>query len=258
MIPNNPILPGANYQYTMANSVGAVSNLAPSRKQSHELIGAFVQDEYNLTDEFSIIGSARFDCYDKMDDEFTARGTLMYYMNEKNIFRFSTGRSYRSSDIYNRHYIVTWPGGHFKGSEDLPAQINKSYELEYRTHLIDKHTMKFELFQSTLEDAYFNDFVGPGPQIEKSTTEHEYVIRGLISEIEGHPVQDVINWYANFTIYDAQDDTADMEMADVPEFMVNAGVRYSPIKQVYLSMDGHYQDGFGAISDSSVTDSVNG
>jgi len=258
MIPNNTILAGANYQYTMVNSVGEISNLSPSRKQSHQLIGAFFQDEYNLSDEFSVIGSARYDCYDKMDDEFTARGTMMYYLNEKNIFRFSAGRSYRSSDIYNRHYIVTWPGGYFMGTADLPAQINKSYELEYRTHLIAKHTLKFELFQSKLEDAYFNDFVGPGPQIEKSTTDHDYIVRGLIGEIEGTPIKDVINWYANFTLYDAEDDTSGVEMADVPEYMLNAGVRYYPIEQAYLSMDAHCQDGYGAVSDSSVTDSVNG
>ncbi|MCP4713457.1 MAG: TonB-dependent receptor [Planctomycetes bacterium] len=258
IIPRNTILAGATYQYTMANSVGEISNLSPSRKQGHQLIGTFFQDEYDLMDEISLIGSMRYDCYDDMDDEFTARGTMMYYLNEKNIFRFSTGRSYRSSDIYNRHYIVTWPGGYFKGSADLPAQIVKSYELEYRTHLIEKHTLKIEAFQSKLEDAYFNDFIGPGPQIEKSTTDHDYIIRGLIGEIEGVPVQDVINWYANFTLFDAEDDTSGLEMADVPEFMLNAGVRYYPIEQVYLSVDAHYQDGFGAISDSSVTDSVNG
>ena|GEM_PF-6918721 len=257
-LTDNTLVFGAAYQHVLTKSIGRVTNLAPGRRHSYNLTGVFLQDEYALSDTFGLVGSVRYDVYDDVDNELTTRGTLMCYVDEKNTLRFSAGKSYRRAAIYNQHYLVTWPGGYFKGTSDLPSQTMINYELEYRNRMIPAHTLKVETFQSKLKDVYFNEFTGPGPQIEVSTTDNEYLIRGVISGIEGSLAEDIFKWYSNVTVYKAVDDTANMRMVDVPRYMFNAGVRFSPCDIVYFSADAHYQDGFEAITDATVTDSVNG
>ncbi|MFH2002958.1 MAG: TonB-dependent receptor, partial [Planctomycetota bacterium] len=175
----------------------------------------------------------------------------------EHIMRFSAGKSFRRNDIYGQHYSVTWPGGYFRGTDGLPPQSVVNYELEYRTLAVPQHTIKIEAFQMRLKDAYFQNIIGSGPQIVKATTDNEYLIRGYIGEIQGWLFNDALRWYANITLYHAVDDTANLRMSDVPRYTMNEGIQYLPMDDLYLSLDVHHQDGFKAVTDTTITDNVN-
>ncbi len=258
VFPRQTWLVGGVYQYNFIYSKGGVNNLKLGREHSSTLIGSFVQNEYNIWDPLTLIGSVRYDAFNDVSDELSGRGTALYQVNKNNIVRASVGRSYRKPHLYNQYYIVTFPGGIYQGDPALRSQHAIHYEAEYRTRSIPRHNFKLSYTRSIFEQVYFNHYTVTGGfmSIRKSSTDHVYLIHTYIAEIDGMPVRDVLKWYANVSFYYAKDDTISRKMADVPEYMCNAGFQYFILKDLYLSMDYHYQDDVYPVE--AGTDGVNG
>ena len=253
------LLTGMAYEYILGDSVGTITNMSPGRLHTYQMFGFFVQDDFKISDRFSFISALRYDYYDDIVDQFSPRGTLMYHLDEKNTLRGSIGRSYRRPGLYAMYYDVTWPGGYFRGGgPNLPVMTALNYELEYRTQIVPNYSIKMELFLSRFAKIPTQNVTFPGPKINIAASNHEYVIKGFIWELEGAPVKDTLTWYANLTYMGGQDMTSGVTIVDIPEFMFNAGFKYFPTEKVYATLDGHYQNGFRAVADPSVTDDLTG
>jgi len=259
-IPKHTLVGGVVFQHTMVNSIGLDTNLFPDRKQSYRLYGVFLQDEYNISEPLTLTTSLRYDSYNDISDKLTARGNLMYSFDDKNTLRFSFGESYRRPDIYVMHYYVDFGGGgYFRGGGfDLPSQTAVNYELEYRTRIIPDHVFKAELFQSRFENLYSYQTLTDPLRIRRIGSENKYVIKGFVIEIEGTPWENVFKWYANYTCYQGKNTKANLAMTDIPDYMFNVGFQLFPAKNLYISMDAHFQDGFSAVVDPSITENVTG
>ncbi len=204
--------------------------------------------------------SLRYDSYNDIKDKLTARGNLMYSFDDKNALRFSLGESYRRPDIYVMHYYVDFGGGgYFRGGGfDLPYQKAMNYELEYRTQIIPDHVFKVELFRSKFENLYSYQTLTDPLRIRRIGSDNKYVMKGFILEIEGSPWENIFKWYTNYTYYNAKNITANLAMTDIPDYMLNIGFQIFPVKNLYISMDAHFQDGFSAVVDPSITENVTG
>ena len=253
------LLLGSAFEYVIGDSIGEVSNMAPGRIHSYQMFGIFMQDTYKLTDWLSFVPELRYDYYDDAAGEFNPRGTFMYYIDDKNTLRASIGRAYRRANLYDKYYIVTWPGGFYRGGgPNLPAQIALNYELEWRTKIISNYSLKMSVGQSRYNQLTTDDIVYPGPEITVVASDHTFIVNNFVWELEGEPVKEVLKWYANMTILDGQDITSHVEMVEIPKNMFNIGFQYAPNKQLYTTLDAHYQSCFQAIDDPNETIDVTG
>lgn len=115
---------------------------ADNRRTHNNQLGVFVQDRFELNDQWTTVLGVRADRNSYTDWEWAGRGTVLYHPVPGHTFRASIARAFRTPTLADRTAInQTIPTGlpppfpayaaYTRGNEDIHAAYIKAYEFGY-------------------------------------------------------------------------------------------------------------------------------
>jgi iron complex outermembrane receptor protein len=147
-------------------------------KKHNILPGAFIQDEWSPTDEFTLTTGVKIEDNDFTGTDFSPRIAAVYEPWEGQVFRASYARSYQqptfhqkymymfdhwtqsSSDLFNVGHPYLF-GQYIVGNDDIDAQRVDAFELGYRgSFLEDRLDAGVELFYNDYDKVYDGHGIG--------------------------------------------------------------------------------------------------
>jgi outer membrane receptor protein involved in Fe transport len=127
---------GLRYDYAKANIWG------PTVSPQTQLIwNGYIQDDWEVMDNFRVIGSGRMDYYTISGLQLTGRIAGLFTLFKDNFIRASLGNAFRAptlSEYYLDIYQRTTPMGHNFGQKELDVEKIVTGEVGYEGKFFDK------------------------------------------------------------------------------------------------------------------------
>ncbi len=120
--------------------------------------GAYVQDEWSISDEFTITAGARLDYYSIIDEfsefSFSPKVAFVYALNSSLSIRGLYARAFRNPSIAERFIKFEQGGGlSFKPNPDLVSEkLTSSFEIGMKYSPIDNLTFDLSLYHNRFKD----------------------------------------------------------------------------------------------------------
>lgn len=85
----------------------------------YSLMGAYLQDQFRFLDNNLLVSfDGRYDKWRTLDDVFTPKGAVNYFMFDKRVVVRASGQTaFRQPSLDGNYYFVSWQGGWYKGSD---------------------------------------------------------------------------------------------------------------------------------------------
>jgi len=216
--------------------------------------GLFLQDRYELSDQWTLIGGARADRNAYTGWEWSGRGTVLYHPVAEHTFRLSAARAFRAPtlkerDINIRGVPLPFPLPPFglisSGSDDVDASYVNAYEFGYT---YEKKSLRLNA------EFYWNDYSGIASTVNQTAPGAVPRISMYENAIDGdlYGLELSGEWKATKTLrLDAsyvweqwvQDGTRSWydpplwqtDMSVPPQQKVGLGARYEPVAGLFLN-----------------------
>lgn len=105
---------------------------------------AFIQDEYLITDAFTLNASLRFDHYSSIEDAFTPRLALIYQVSDASTLKFLYGKAFRAPSAFER-------GAGEIGDLQFAAESIENYEIGLEHRFNDELSGLLSVYQYHLD-----------------------------------------------------------------------------------------------------------
>jgi len=105
-------------------------------EESRLVVGAYIQDQFDLQDDLRLTAGLRYDSYSDFGDTVNPRLALLYHWREHQSFKFIYGQAYRApslGDLYDKENIVS------TGNLFLKPITVDTYEIAYLFSRGDNH-----------------------------------------------------------------------------------------------------------------------
>lgn len=119
----------------------------------------FAQDEYQISDLFSFLGTLRLDRHPKTDYNIASRASLLFKPAENHVLWATVGRTFRNPtfsesllDIYYSIPTLSPLPFHATGNEKLKPETMDTYELGYRGLIWQRIKPEISLFYNQFKD----------------------------------------------------------------------------------------------------------
>ena len=224
------------------------SNFSVNNKESDETqLNIYVQDDIELTDLLSLIGSVRLDHHSLGDYNFSGRLATVYNFSEDQYIRLSVGNAYRAPTFSEYFVYLEVPGivtTINRGNEDLDVETIVTGEIGYEGWFVDrKIKVNADAFVSKIDDfidvAPVGMIPGPVPVIELMFTNlGEAITWGFEPGIE-IKFNDVLSGFANYSYQNVDYKNGAYERL-TPKHKVNLGFKALIGDKCILTVYGHY------------------
>lgn len=158
---------GTHLDYTKSEELYSPTD---SFRKNQTLWNVFVQDDYRISDEFSLNASVRWDHSLRTDYNPSAKAALLYVPNERDTYRVSAGYSYRDpslAEYYVNLPLVLVPSSgtaSFLGKSDLEAEKYTTYDAGYQGMFFGgKLRPSADIFLTQVDDIISTIPIGTGP-----------------------------------------------------------------------------------------------
>jgi len=179
---NHDLLTGISNRFTFYDDntpATQVSNAegTTNKPDAANLMGAFVQDEIDLTEKLTSLLGVRYDYHEKHGNIFSPRISFKYAPNFKNTFRLSSGTGFRVVNIFTEDHAA------LTGARDVVIKGEIKPETSYNINLNYQKIIKIKSTMLTLDATAF----------------YTYFTNKIIADYETNPNQiiyDNLNGYA--------------------------------------------------------------
>ena len=185
----------------------------------------FIQDQFDISDRFSLTTGLRYDYYDDTDDRLTPRIAGVFQASEKHIFKAQYAEAFRPP-AFIEMYAMNNPI--LNGSSDTAPETVRTWELEY-IYKNPRAVGRITLFFSQLEDL----IVYEKGKYANSTEGIE--TRGAEVELKWNILPSLVA-DANLSYSDTKDKNTDTAVDGSSEWLGNIGFMYQPVKDYVLSL----------------------
>ncbi len=136
--------------------------------ETYDNAGVFVQDDWAVSEELSLVLGGRIDTHSEIDDPiFSPRVALRYTASEAFTVRASISEGFRAPQVFDEDLHITIAGGEaqiIENSDDLKEERSRSYMLggEWTPAVGENGFALVEItgFFTELEDTFDTTFVG--------------------------------------------------------------------------------------------------
>lgn len=206
----------------------------------------FLQDEWQLTQDWSLTLGSRFDQHEAFGWENSPRAYLIYQFNPHWQMRFGAGRGYKAPSLkqLSSSYNNIGGGGRFTiyGNPDLKPETNTTHEwgLEYQQN---DFTFGSTLFENQLNDLIHTRCTAYCGQRGREQRTYENIdqarIRGIEIEVSWifHPDW---QWHSNYTYLDAKNRTNKHRLSDRSRHLLNNTLQWQLNKQLNSQLRHEY------------------
>ncbi len=256
---------GLSKYYDRDTHTGEIKNLKSDGESIYTLFGAYVEDEFNLSDKLSFTFGIRYDLVDydwtdnfNVGEDNTSNSTNISSVNPKFGFAYNPtknttvfgniARGFRPPTI-SQLFVGSSYGG--IANPDLKPEYLNNYEIGIRGNVNKKLLYQASLFKMDFNDQISSEII---PEIDPNTPVYQNVGKtkhsGLETSLEYHFTK-LFNIYANYSYLDARfnDDPeyGDNLMRKTPHNMFNSGLRYGfkfglSVDLDYKFVDKYYMD----------------
>lgn len=127
-------------------------------RETYENLGVVGQLESELSEPLTVVGSARVDSHNQLDDpQFSARAGARYSFGEKLRARASVGTGFRAPEVFNEDFHITNIGGALQNIEnagDLTAERSLTVTAGPEWELADHWSFDAQGFYTWLTDTF--------------------------------------------------------------------------------------------------------
>jgi len=116
---------GASYRNTMVNTSGTLMNLA-NDDRSDDLYSAYGQVEYRITPQVRLVGAARFDDGNLIENQFSPKGAIVFSPDENHSFRVSVNQAFQTPN-YSEFFLQVPVAAPNPGPRTLEGSIESYY-----------------------------------------------------------------------------------------------------------------------------------
>lgn len=180
------------------------------------ILSAVLQDQFELSNDFTLTVAVRYDNFDDVGDEVTPRIAAVWKVGEPHLLKLQYSEAYRPPTLAELYLPETGIGAH--GNPDLEPETSKTYEAGYiyrQPGLAGRAT----LFYSKMKGLITVHNVG-GPIQHQPLNGDKMELKGLELEIEKQFGE---RWkvMANLSFLDAEDKTNHEDVVDSTELIGN-------------------------------------
>lgn len=177
-LPKHDWLLGSSFRFNFYDdNTPTTQNILQNSPEQTVLPGVFVQDEFAITKQHSLLLGARYDYHSVHKGIFTPRLAYKWRLNETDVLRFNTGSGFRVVNLFTEDH----------------AALTGSREVVIKTDLQPEQSLNWNL--NYLKKIFFNNgaFIG----IETSVF-RTYFQNKIVNDYESDPnkiIYDNINGY---------------------------------------------------------------
>jgi outer membrane receptor for ferrienterochelin and colicins len=184
--------------------------------QKRRILSAVLQDQFELSDNFTLTVAARYDDFDDVGDAVTPRIAAVWKVGEPHLLKFQYSEAYRPPSLHELYLPETGVGPH--GNPDVKPETSKTWEAGYiyrQPGVVGRAT----LFYSKMEDLIVI-WRGAGVEEHRPINSDEVDLKGGEIEIEK---QFGKRWktMANLSFLDAKDKTNHQDVVNSTELIGN-------------------------------------
>jgi iron complex outermembrane receptor protein len=184
-------------------------------KQHSKNWGLYLQDEFKVLDNVTLIGGIRYDEYDTVGSTTNPRLALIYNYSDATTLKLLYGEAFRAPNAYELYYH----DGYYtmKPPTSLESETIETYEIVLEQKFNKNITGSVSGFYYTLEDL-IDQTVDPGDSLIVFTNTDEVEVKGLEFELDGR-WENGLRSRASYSYVEAEDDSGST-IANYPEHMV--------------------------------------
>lgn len=205
---------------------------------------AFIQDDWAINSEFSLLLGGRFDHHDAYGWETSPRAYLVW--NQGNwVIKGGYGEGFKAPSLkqLSSEYETSAAGGLFYivGNPDLQPETNKSYELSARYGRNDWHLTS--TFFETKVDDLIETFCISGCDGRGALRNYRNIESATLSGVEMNAfwqVSNTISVSTNVNYLDARNNTEDTVLENKPRTSGYAEVVWQPIEKIDTQLRVEY------------------
>jgi outer membrane receptor for ferrienterochelin and colicins len=207
---------------------------------------AFLQDEIQLLEDWSLVLGSRFDHHENYGWQKSPRAYLVHQVNEALTLRGGVGRGFNAPTLkeLSPGYSAVGGGGMFTitGNPDLDPEINTTYEFG-GDYAGNGWSLSAGVFQNNVKGLIQTLCVAACGQRGREIRAYENVNKARIRGMELGAEIDLpadLHWGANYTYLDAIDLSADRRLAGRSRHLANTHVSWKPTERFTAQIRGEY------------------
>jgi len=251
---------GVNEYYKRDSETGEIKEMTSNGESIYTLLGAYMEDELNFSDKFSVTLGLRYDLVDYDWTDMLNQGTAstsnttqisavspkfgFAYNPQENLTVFgNVARGFRPPQI-TQLFVGSSYGG--IANPDLKPEYLNNYEIGVRGNVNKKFIYQFSLYQMDFTDQITAEII---PEIDPDTPVYQNIgetqHKGLETSLE-YKISNNFDAYVNYSYLDAKfidnPEYGDNALRKTPHNMLNSGLRYKFNFGVSLALDYKFVD----------------
>ena len=220
-----------------------------------ELMAAFVQDEFAISEPVTLYLGARIDRYKKHDGynqtdgkiedtsytEFSPKVAIEYAPKDDMSYYLSYGHSFNTPTLYKLYRYSSSSTGDILANPDLEPETSDTFEIGFKKKF-DKTLMTVSAFQVDTKDIiYYDKNVKIGNDIFKMYRNADEASKCGIEFDVRHEFDDSLNGYFNYTWQNGEitTDNQTNNDYDIPKHIVHMGLDYT-VGKLNAVLDAQY------------------
>jgi len=217
-----------------------------SGRASADQYGLFVQDEWSITERWSLVGGARFDHHEAYDWQASPRLYTVFHATDRLTFKGGAGRGFKAPSLtqLSPDYDVVAAGGRFTvyGNPDLKPEIGTTYEASV-DYDAGAWSLRAALFQNDLKNLVETQCTASCGVRGREVRVYGNVARARIQGFEAGGAVDLparLKLSANYTHLETENRATGAELIEKPRDTLNARLEWTPREDIFAQIRAEY------------------
>ncbi|MEW6739193.1 MAG: TonB-dependent receptor plug domain-containing protein [Nitrospirota bacterium] len=195
-----------------------------------EIWAAFIQDEWDIRDNFNITAGVRYDHYSEFGDTTNPRIGIVWGFIENADLKLLYGQAFRAPnflELYNANNPTV------AGNPNLKPEKIRTYEVAVGYRFTDNFRIDVDYFTNLIDDLIARDTSVSPPQYANKQGAR---VRGIEVELTGN-YSTSNYWRLSYTYQEPKDSDTNMRLPDVPSQRATASLNYELSKYINSHID---------------------
>jgi outer membrane receptor for ferrienterochelin and colicins len=245
----------------LQDGVFGMESGTPGKVQDHKMWSLFIEDNWMLTDAFTLTGGVRYDNHDIFGDNLSPRIYGVYNLNPQWTVKGGISTGFKTPKTTQLYDGVVGFGGQgtspFFGNPDLQPETSRNTELAVYWSHPDRHSFNATIFRNDFKDKIASQACGPTTSVTCSST-GDYADLGYATSTKAVNIDEVViqgaelagrwqflpNWAlrGNYTYTDSEQESGDekgLPLGNSAKHMLNTTLDWQarPDLNVFLTLE---------------------
>ncbi|MFH1050218.1 MAG: TonB-dependent receptor [bacterium] len=213
-------------------------------------IGSFyLQDNYQITENFSVTGGLRYDLYSIAENSLAPRLAMIYNPFQKSTFKFLYGEAFRVPNLFELYYFDETT---LIANPNLKSERNRTHEIIWEEIFGDNIFTSFNVYHYRMFNLIDEDLIvetKTGDTISQFKNLNKVLSYGVEAGITAKFLR-AVSGYLYLTYQETKDEEAEKILTNSPAFLAKAGISYEIMEKLFLSYELFYETKRKANDDS--------